>query len=353
MVLGLMSIGAAFAGTPSFLKEQYGFFIGVDDFGPRAIVATLDGYVAVGDDAAGNAVVWLSGDGDTWSRAPHADILENLEMYDAIFTQFGIVMVGQDQKTSEPVALVSADGIRWRRGASFGPDAKPIALASVGPTLVLIGNNCENNSEFWYADSPSTWMVGDPSPDFNSGTDAVDVVSLDGGFLAAKQSGSDRAILFTSESGQTWSEVVRIKDAEMSSLARYRQGAVAVGYDRGQHAAAVWVSADGASWIQSPVVDALKESRMDVIVSDGAMLFAFGCNLDDDAVIVWTSEDGRAWERIPVSFGDVLIRDAIFTDSGIIAVGVDPKLNAAAFWTSADGITWLRAPHVEGLFTIR
>ena len=44
LMLGMLSVGAAVAGTPSFLKEQFGFFISVDGFGPRAIIATPGGH---------------------------------------------------------------------------------------------------------------------------------------------------------------------------------------------------------------------------------------------------------------------------------------------------------------------
>jgi hypothetical protein len=47
-----LAFGAACEGTPEFLKEQFGFFVGVDDYGPRAVITTPGGYVAVGDDAA-------------------------------------------------------------------------------------------------------------------------------------------------------------------------------------------------------------------------------------------------------------------------------------------------------------
>jgi hypothetical protein len=71
------------------------------------------------------------------------------------------------------------------------------------------------------------------------------------------------------------------------------------------------------------------------------------------AVIVWASSGGNAWERLPVSMGDVTVRDAVVTESGLVVVGVDLQLDAAALWTSADGITFQRVAHDEALFAVR
>ena len=47
LILGLSSVFGAVAGIPEFLEAQFGLFISVNDFGPRAIVVTPDRYVAV------------------------------------------------------------------------------------------------------------------------------------------------------------------------------------------------------------------------------------------------------------------------------------------------------------------
>ncbi|MDA1347856.1 MAG: hypothetical protein O3A47_03185 [Chloroflexi bacterium] len=195
LVLAVMSIGAAVAGTPSFLKEQFGLFISPDDYGPRVVIATPGGYVVVGDDAAENAVVWLSEDWNQWTRVPHLDVLANLEIADAAFTEFGIVMVGQDEVTKAAVALVSPDGTSWQRAASLDVDpqgsenfGKPTALAAQGRRLVLIGEVIGNDSVFWYSSDPSEWSVADPKPVHDYGKVPVEVIGIDEGFVAANNS---------------------------------------------------------------------------------------------------------------------------------------------------------------------
>ena len=75
LVLGVIAVVGAVEGTPEFLEEKFGLFITVDDYGPRAVIATKDGYLVVGDDAKGNGVVWLSEDGERWARGPRSDAL--------------------------------------------------------------------------------------------------------------------------------------------------------------------------------------------------------------------------------------------------------------------------------------
>jgi hypothetical protein len=368
LVLALLSVVAVVEGAPEFLKEHFGLFVDVDDYGPRAVIATPNGFVVVGDNAKGNAVVWLSADGQSWTRVPHSDVLSGLEIGDAAYTEFGIVMVGQDEVTGEAVAMVSPGGTIWQRAASLAVDplgkenwGKPAALTSQERRLVLIGSVIGNDTVFWYASEPSAWSVGDPKPVFDRGKSAVDVVPVEGRFIAAMDSSRativrdtfEGALLFASESGQTWSEIASFKNAEISSLAPYQGGAVAVGYDRSEESAAVWVSANGVSWQEVPPTAALEQARMDVLVTGGVKLYALGRSLEDDAVIAWASVDAISWERVPVSFGDVVIRDAVMTDSGIIAAGVDLELDSAAFWTSPDGRTWQRVPHDEALFAVR
>ena len=134
-------------------------------------------------------------------------------------------MVGQDEKSGQSVALTSTDGNQWVRVASFDPDAISRTLAQSVTNLVFIGSTYQKAESFWYSNNPNIWVVGEPAPVFDTSKVPADVIFLDGLFLAAKNMESERsALLFTFESGQTWLEIARFKDAEISSLARNRQG---------------------------------------------------------------------------------------------------------------------------------
>ena len=92
---------------------------------------------------------------------------------------------------------------------------------------------------------------------------------------------------------------------------------------------------------------------MDVVATDGERLFAFGRRLDDLGGVVWSSTGAITWERLPAEFGEVLFRDAVVTESRIVAVGLDLESETAAFWTSGDGDAWRRVPHDDALFSVR
>lgn len=362
LVLTALSVVGVVEGTPELLQEQFGLFVGLDDYGPRSIFATPAGYVVVGNDAAKNAVIWLSEDTQSWSRVSHSDVLENLEIGDGAYTEFGIMMVGQDEKTKAPVALLSPEAATWRRvgfsGNGIGGEdaAKPKALAHDGPNLVLIGSTYGNDSVFWYANEPGVWFVGEPKPVFDRGNIPVDVVAIEGGFLAAIYSENDNpekgAVLTASETGRSWMQITSFPDGEFSSVASYQKGAVAVGYDRSTKSAAVWVSTDGALWRPAPQTGALEHGRIDIVATDGHRLLAFGRDFDGLGV-VWSSKDAMDWERLPVAFGEVLFRDAIMTDSNFVAVGLDIQTEEAAFWTSKNGTDWRRVSDDGNLFTVR
>jgi hypothetical protein len=44
-----LAAGAALGGTESFLQERFGLFIGVDEYGPKAVLKLPKGYGVVGD----------------------------------------------------------------------------------------------------------------------------------------------------------------------------------------------------------------------------------------------------------------------------------------------------------------
>ena len=164
---------------------------------------------------------------------PHSDALANLEIGDAAYTEFGILMVGQDEITGVAGVLASPDGINWQREASLDDGlqddddaAIPKALASLELLLVLIGSTYGNDSVFWYANEPSVWGVGDPKPVFDLGKEPVDVVAVEDRFIAANNNSGhgvvrttyEGALLFASETGRTWREVASFPNAEISSL---------------------------------------------------------------------------------------------------------------------------------------
>jgi hypothetical protein len=91
------------------------------------LAATRAGYVGVGDTGTGNAAVWLSPDGVTWTAVPDQAALHGATMADVRTLDDGsLVVVGGDPNDAF-VAWTSADGLAWVRG--------PAPLSTDGSTL--------------------------------------------------------------------------------------------------------------------------------------------------------------------------------------------------------------------------
>ncbi len=139
-VFGVIALGATALGAPDYLKAQFGLFIGIDEFGPRAIVSTPGGYVVVGDDADSNAVVWLSSNGENWNRVNHNSVFERLDLADVIAGGPGLIMVAHDDKRGSVIVLTSSDGNEWVRARSPVEDGKPNPIAVNNGKLGPVGS---------------------------------------------------------------------------------------------------------------------------------------------------------------------------------------------------------------------
>jgi hypothetical protein len=322
---------------------------GVDGDGPAMMSVTAGGpgLVAVGTDGShyhgeeghlqewGDAAVWTSVDGVTWSRVPHDEaVFGGAVMSSVTVGGPGLVAVGGTN--SGAAVWTSVDGIIWSRvphdEAVFGGDADMSSVTAGGPGLVAVG------------------------PGFLGGPAAV----------------------WTSADGLTWSRVPHDEavfgGAGMSSVTAGGPGLVAVGWfeedgENGQ-GAAVWTSVDGFTWSRVPhdetVFGGEAGQRMTSVTAGGPGLVAVG--FDGGGIFsgeynapVWTSVDGLTWTRVPIDEaiigapgGGTGLESVTVGSRGLIAVGGDanPRRSdrGARVLTSPDGITWSRVPH-ETLFS--
>ena len=118
------------------------------------LAATSSGYVAVGDTGRGNAAVWLSPDGATWTRVPDHATLRDATMVDVRALDDGsLVAVGSDPKNAF-VVWTSPDGRTWTRGpAALSPDgsAPGRPVQPVNWVLASDGHASNNPSELLIA----------------------------------------------------------------------------------------------------------------------------------------------------------------------------------------------------------
>jgi len=300
-----------------------------------------------GDSAAdGDAVVWTSPDGASWSRVPHTEAIFGgdgaQQMFGVTAGGPGLVAVGFDgtlgNGAGNAAVWTSPDGFTWSRvphdEAVFGGVGvqRMLSVTVAGPGLVAVGYD-------WPAD-----------------TDLVD------------------AAVWTSPDGVTWSRVPHDEAVfggagaqQMLSVTAGGPGLVAVGSDGpldevdGQGDAlaadaAVWTSPDGVTWSRVPHDEAVfggaGEQRMRGVASGGPGLVAVGYDSSDFYSMnatVWTSPDGVTWSRVPhdaAVFGGAGVQQMLSVTAGgpgLVAVGFDGFPQGpwyAAVWTSQDGITW-------------
>jgi hypothetical protein len=230
------------------------------------------GLVAVGSQGVdgGDAVVWTSPDGITWSRVPHDEAIfggSGRQLMSSVTAGGpGLVAVGEDEggEGADAAVWTSPDGFTWARvphdEAVFGGSGE-LLMSSVtagGPGLVAVGR------------------------DFDGGASAD-------------------AAVWTSPDGFTWARVPHDEevfggDAAMWSVTTVGSGLVAVGDDwpPGGAVAAVWTSPDGFTWARVPHDEAVFGGEefqwMSSVTEGGPGLVATGAS-DDGAVWIATPND--------------------------------------------------------------
>ena len=125
-----------------------GWIYGVTVGGPGLVAVGM----ADGPDEGGDAAVWTSADGLTWSRVPHDEALlggpGHQEMRDVVAVGSGLVAVGVDESQDGEVAAVwtSVDGLTWSRvpddEAIFAGDMSSVTSTESG--VVAVGGDGPN-----------------------------------------------------------------------------------------------------------------------------------------------------------------------------------------------------------------
>lgn len=287
------------------------------------------------DGCEGDAAVWTSADGTTWSRVPHDESVFGgtgaQSMLSVTVGGPGLVAVGAvgwdsaAHKDGDAAVWTSVDGTTWSRvphdEAVFGGTGVQTmeSVTAGGPGFVAVG---EDESRPWPPRSSS------PPPDRVS---------------------TQSAAIWTSVDGVTWSRVPHDESlfggASAESVTAGGPGLVAVG-DDGQ-SAVVWTSVDGITWSRVPHDDAIfggePLTRMRVVTVGGPGLVAVGEEGwheggPDGVEAIWTSIDGITWTRVPddeATFDGSGLSGFAAWGSGLIAVGGNDR--EAAVWIFSEG----------------
>ncbi len=345
----------------------------------RGVVGWGGGLVAVGGDDSGegvdgvDAAVWVSADGASWVRvdqaalaAPDFQALEAVAEWDG-----GLVAVGSDR--GHGVVWVSPDGASWTRinDPAFGPmpdDTKDIyrnmyGVARWGGGLVVVGiegSRDDLDAAVWMSVDGLSWVrVDDPALGGDGDQTMDSVVAWEGGLAAVGTQGHGDdldAAVWVSADGLSW---VRVEDPalggdggqQLGDVVAWEGGLVAVGGDDSGPDAdgVVWVSADGLSWtrVEHPALGGVDNQYIAGVAVWNGGLVAVGLHNSDGAWdgAVWMSDDGVSWTRVDDpdlgGAGDQWMAEVVAWEGGLVAVGsqLGDDWDAAA-WRSTDGMSW-------------
>lgn len=288
------------------------------------------GLVGVGSDSSGgdlDAAVWLSADGREWERVPHDEGLfggpGNQHMNTIVAGGPGFVAVGWDASGGDLDAAVwtSVDGVTWERAggpdAGFsGPGEQFINKVTVGgPGLVAVGADGRagtSDAAVWLSSDGAAWERVTGEALRGPGTQRLRGIAIGAGTMVAVgfdsgSEGADAAAWFSAD-GRAWQRVpqaslARPGDDQMAMAVPGGPGFLAAGFagsDGGDSQAAVWTSADGASWSLDPsgVFGGPGDQDIEFLVetTGGWVAVGSGGRGQEVDVLVWTSEDGTSWK---------------------------------------------------------
>ena len=195
----------------------------------QAIVATPDGFVAVGNACCPDgAAVWRSADGFVWERVPDAEALAGASMSDVVSGDDGLLAVGcpATLECSGGRVWRSTDGTTWEVVADL--TIIPFSIAQTADGYVMTGTDSDVGGRGATATSPDgvTWTVNvaERRPGSLNDSEPFGATSLVAGGEttggADQQRGPRRRGVLLTGSGTTWEPVTsaRFKGADFEAI---------------------------------------------------------------------------------------------------------------------------------------
>lgn len=257
----------------------------------RGVLAAPDGgVVALGiDPTTADPVVWVSPDGADWTLvAQPAGVFGGNVPTSGALAGPGMLVVGWDvsvEAGQQRAIWESADGRSWRRStdrsALLGTQESDLTMTA-GPAGVIVWTP---SGKVWTSRDGMTWTGG------SIGQGTITDVAVDADrFIAVGLSGGD-AFLTTSTDGQAWTAVRDTPAIEGSQVGIERAAdgveAVWVGAQRWERSGADWHAVDGASVPRVP--DGTS------IMGGAHGLVALGAPTGGDAYRAWTWDGTGDW----------------------------------------------------------
>jgi hypothetical protein len=274
----------------------------------------------------GDAAVWNSRDGRSWTRAqPAGGAFKGAgmqELTDVAVGDQGWVAVGRDGDGPDgALVLTSSDGVTWRKahdrfqGVSLGVAYGPAGYVTVGLHQPSGG---DSTAIAWHSSDLKGWNRGSGAGanDFGAGRWMRDVTATSTGYVAV--------------GGQS-------KDNVSQPV--------------------VWTSIDGRKWAALPANPPLPSGASSgyfrQVVSRGPVLIALGTattasKTADFAAV--SSDAGKTWR--PQTLASSALTSVTATPKGFTVTGTTGPSGRSdvVLWTSPDGTSWRRIlPHGLGL----
>jgi hypothetical protein len=259
----------------------------------NAVEGTWAGLVAVGHDPdTGRAAVWRD-DGNVWNRVPETADFDGIELFGIATGSFSLLAVGEDLRDGSGAALISEDGITWRRYAPAELDGIRFRDVSWGGTgFTLTGSRDAGGQRF-----PVVFTVGTDALQESGVTNApfgeLATVGFSGtGGIAVGSATQGGAVIFESDGGAVWSRVQdpggRFDEAAMNDLelgGTALDVLVAVGWSGSggpedpNARAAIWTTAVGGGRTYETVVPGPFDISTDPVVVATGLAVAAGTAL--------------------------------------------------------------------------
>jgi hypothetical protein len=191
-------------------------------FDLHAISGNATGYVAVGDTSDGDYTdpVWFSPDGTTWTRAPNSTGPRSPSLWDVIASQQGFVAVGVDQHHAA-AAWYSTDGLTWASApveASPGKQTGMSGVVQIADGYFAWGQSLEYGAFVWTSRDGRSWSaLPDESIFVTTHKEANGVAGVGGQILWIGQDAAGlfyaggeekgKPALWRSRDGITWDQI--------------------------------------------------------------------------------------------------------------------------------------------------
>ena len=348
LLLGLVSLLGLSEGLPEFFQAR-GLFLDVEAVGPVAVVEDEGTLLVVGNGTEGG-FAWTSDDGSDWTSIS-ADVFAELEVADAAVYGSSIVVVGQSAE-AEAVVLVTEDGAAFEESGRFTNSEYgtiPQAAAGFADGLVVISDIYGNDIEFHTSSDGRSWAAAHPSPVFDDGESARDIVCSDQvcvgvGFVDAtyrQDLDTNTGVAWVSTSGDNYQSVDFDFNTESLDAIAWNPSGFLIVANSPNGRGLAWHSTDSTNW--NPISGPFTEMTVDGVQAIDTTYMVFGRSPTAGTLVVWTSRNLTDWEEAVVATSQPegsQIRSIANTQTGLVAVGIDGGTFDILIWNSADGTDW-------------